>query len=83
MSGQIQESFSAAFGPTTGATVFTGLPGGVANKLIVTTAIASGATLTLVGGGTVVVGNHSVGTHIPIKCTAISFGGAGAVVCLA
>lgn len=93
MSGQVQESFSAAFVPT-GGTAFppqtaapgassNGLPGGIANALLVTTTFGAAATITLLDGTTITTGLHTSGTMIRVRCTKISFGGAGAVIAMA
>lgn len=62
---------------------FPTLPGGVANGLLVTTTLAATVTVTLLDNTTIVLGNHTVGTLIPLRCKAISFTTTGAVVALA
>ena len=48
----------------------------------VTATLSSGITLTLPGGATVALGNQTIGTLIPIRCTMATFA-AGTCVALA
>jgi hypothetical protein len=81
---QVQQVFNYAV-LATADVAFTAaqVPHGIAKGLLVTTTITSGITLTLSNGSTTVaLGNHTVGQYIPIRCTKVSFGAAGAVAML-
>lgn len=81
-----QRVYTRGVAATGGAGVvqlFANLPEGIANGLIVTTTLAATVTVTLLDGSTVVLGNHAVGTLIPLRCRGISFTSTGAVAALA
>lgn len=71
------ESFTAAVACTTAVAI----TGGHADALLVTATLSSGITLTLTDGTTVALGNQTLGTLIPIRCTVATFA-AGTVVAL-
>lgn len=68
-------SFPVAEAATT-ATPFTI---GLAKAVYITATCSSGLTLTLPSGGTVAVGNATIGTVIPIACTVATFAAGGVV----
>lgn len=78
-----QNVYNFAVAATT-AVAFTAprIPGGVASAILVTATLSSGITLTLPNGDTVALGNQTLGTLIPIRCTIATFA-AGTCVALA
>ena len=50
-----------------------------ADGFLVTATLSSGATVTLAEGGTVAVGNQTIGTFVPLRCTKVVFA-AGSLV---
>ena len=71
------QSFSRAIAATT-ATPFSI---GVADALLVTATLSSGCTVALVDGTSVAIGNQTLGTLIPMRCTQATFA-AGSLVAL-
>lgn len=51
-----------------------------ADGFLVTATLNAGGTVTLADGGTVDIGNQTIGTFIPLRCTKVVFGGAGSLV---
>mgnify|MGYP000846896877 FL=1 len=58
----------------------------VADGAFVTDTLSSGCTLTRApgaGGGTIAIGNQTIGTYIPIPCTTATFSAGGLIFCKA
>lgn len=58
----------------------------VADGVLVTATLSSGCTLTKspgTGGGTIAIGNQTIGTYIPIPCVSAEFAAGGLIFCKA